>query len=176
MPEYIGRRNAIIAAVATDKRLTEDKEYICEVKEKKRKRSLDANAYYWQLLGKYADWGRESKVVMHNKMIMRYGQPFMVGDFPAPVKLPYGVDWLNFTDYHVRPTSEFISDGETGIVKEQVFILMRGSHTYDSTEMSILIDGLISEIIGSEAPIETMTPAELEKLKGYGYEVHSTKN
>lgn len=172
MPEYIGSRNAIIAAVATDKRLTEDKEYICKVTEKKKRRSLDANAYYWLLLGQYADWGRESKVALHNKLLMRYGQPFTVGEATVPIKLPYGVNWTDFTDYHVRPTSEFIED-DAGEIKEQVFILLRGSHTYDSMEMSILIDGLINEIIGSEAPIETMTPAELAKLKGYGYEIYS---
>ena len=175
MPEYRGARGNIIAAIATDRRLEDGKEYICEVKEKKKKRSLDANAYYWQLLGKYADWGRESKVALHNKLLMRYGQPFTAGEATVPIKLPYGVNWTDFTDYHVRPTSEFIED-DAGEIKEQVFILLRGSHTYDSREMSILIDGLINEIIGSEAPIETMTPAELEKLKGYGYEIHSTKD
>ena len=175
MPEYRGTRGNIIAAIATDRKLEDGKEYICEVKEKRKKRSLDANAYYWQLLNQYADWGRESKVALHNKLLMRYGQPFTVGEATVPIKLPYGVNWTDFTDYHVRPTSEFIED-DAGEIKEQVFILIRGSHTYDSREMSILIDGLISEIIGSEAPIETMTPAELSRLKGYGYEVHSTKD
>ncbi len=44
---------------------------------------------------------------------------------------------------------------------------MRGSRYYDTKQFSRLIDGLIQTIIGSDAPIETMTPAELASLKGY---------
>lgn len=40
MPEYRGTRGSIIAAIATDRRLEDGKEYICEVKEKKRRGAL----------------------------------------------------------------------------------------------------------------------------------------
>jgi hypothetical protein len=40
---------------------------------------------------------------------------------------------------------------------------MRGSHTYDSREMSRLIDGTVSE--AKELGIETLSPAELERMK-----------
>ena len=43
--------------------------------------------------------------------------------------------------------------------------LYRGTHTYDSKEMAMLIDGTIEEC--KEQGIETMTPNELERLKGY---------
>jgi hypothetical protein len=43
--------------------------------------------------------------------------------------------------------------------------LYRGTHTYDSREMAMLIDGTIEEC--KEQGIETMTPNELERLKGY---------
>ena len=47
------------------------------------------------------------------------------------------------------------------------YVVMKGSHEYDTKEFSRLVDGLIQTIIGSNAPIETMTPAELATLKGY---------
>ena len=39
----------------------------------------------------------------------------------------------------------------------------RGSHTYDTKEMSILIDGTVAD--AKELGIETMTPAELAEMK-----------
>lgn len=42
--------------------------------------------------------------------------------------------------------------------------LMRGSHTYDSREMSELIKGTIQE--AEDLGIETLTPRELEQMLG----------
>ena len=42
--------------------------------------------------------------------------------------------------------------------------LMRGSHTYDSREMSELIKGTIQE--AEDLGIETLTPRELEQILG----------
>lgn len=48
---------------------------------------------------------------------------------------------------------------------EAVFYrLMRGSHTYDSREMSELIKGTIQE--AEDLGIETLTPRELEQMLG----------
>lgn len=40
----------------------------------RRKRSLDANAYYWQLLSRLAESAGISKNRAHNLMLRRYGQ------------------------------------------------------------------------------------------------------
>lgn len=49
--------------------------------------------------------------------------------------------------------------------KEVVFYrLMRGSHTYDSREMSELIKGTIQE--AEDLGIETLTPRELKQILG----------
>lgn len=40
---------------------------------------------------------------------------------------------------------------------------MRGSHTYNTAEMSKLIDGTVSE--AKELGIETMTPDQIEEMK-----------
>ena len=42
----------------------------------------------------------------------------------------------------------------------------------NTAEFSRLVDGLIQEIKGSGAEIETMTPQELERLKGYEAQVN----
>ena len=46
-----------------------------EIKRYRRKRSLDANAYYWVLIGKLAKILQISNPELHNMMLSRYGQP-----------------------------------------------------------------------------------------------------
>ena len=44
-----------------------------EIKRYRRKRSLDANAYYWVLLTKLANAMQTSNPEMHNRMLIHYG-------------------------------------------------------------------------------------------------------
>ena len=61
----------------------------------------------------------------------------------------------------MKPTSE-VKVGSDGS-PYRTYILMRGSHQYNSKEMSVLIDGLVSEC--KEHNIETLTPEELARLR-----------
>ena len=45
----------------------------------------------------------------------------------------------------------------------RVYLLLRGSHTYNTAEMSSLIDGTVQD--AKEQGIETATPDELERMK-----------
>ena len=58
------------------------------VRRYRKKRSLDANAYYWVLVGKLAEALRISKPHCHNLMLRRYGQLEMFGDQVAYTMLP----------------------------------------------------------------------------------------
>ena len=49
-----------------------------EIKRYRRKRSLDANAYYWVLLTKLANAMQTSNPEMHNRMLIHYGQPEII--------------------------------------------------------------------------------------------------
>ncbi|MDQ9744386.1 hypothetical protein RF397_17385, partial [Acinetobacter baumannii] len=55
-----------------------DKLYIAQIKEYRKKRSLDANAYCWKLIGDIADALRTSKEEVYLLMLKRYGQGGMV--------------------------------------------------------------------------------------------------
>lgn len=145
--------------------LDSKKQYKAEITEPKKKRSLDANGYYWTLLNKFARWARVSETWLHNDILARFGQPELIegrrmylvmADSPAYKELSY---------IHLKPTSE-TKEGSDGKIY-RTFVVMRGSHDYDTAEFSRLVDGLIQDIICSGAPIETMTPAELATLKGY---------
>ena len=146
----------------------DDTIYDCEIKQHREKRSLDANAYYWSLIGQYADWMRLPKQRVHNMALEAYGQEMIHEGTICTAVLPDGDWYLDLVDYHLRRTGKTI-EGKDGQML-RVYKMLYGSHTYDSYEMSVLIDGLIADIQGSGAPIETMTPRELATLKGYSHE------
>lgn len=122
----------------------------------KKKRSLSANAYFFVLVSKIADTLRASKTEIHNRLIREYGQyEYIDGVIPTlAVDDRFAEEMLNRSDIHLKPE---------GRIGDRVrMAVMRGSHTYDTREMSILIDGAISE--AKELGIETLPPAELERM------------
>lgn len=146
-------------------KLLPDKDYSLEIKEYRKPRSLDANAYYWVLIGKYADWARVSKTKLHNQMLASYGQTLEVDGKTAYAVLPDSDAWMDLMTVHLKPTSQTTQDRAGNVLR--TYKILRGSHEYDSMEMAVLIDGLIQEIQGSGSNIETLTPRELEQMKGY---------
>lgn len=122
----------------------------------RKKRSLSANAYFFVLVSKIADTLRASKTEIHNRLIREYGQyEYLDGVIPTlAVDDRFAEEMMNRSDIHLKPE---------GRIGDRVrMAVMRGSHTYDTREMSILIDGAISE--AKELGIETLPPAELERM------------
>lgn len=137
----------------------------------RQKRSLDANAYYWQLLSKVAEKLPSSKPNAHNIMLRKYGQIFIVDGKAIYLVLPDTEEAEKTADeaetYHIKPTSQ-VKEGKDGKMY-RTYIMLRGSSDYDTKEMSTLIEGLVSE--AKELGIETMTAEELERMMQQ-YEKH----
>lgn len=134
----------------------------------KPKRSLDANAYYWQLLTKLARLLRVSNNELHNRMLCEYGQPWIVGGSLHRAMLPdtdeVAEKVARSAEYHLRPTTQVVTLADKKDYR--TYITMRGSSSYDTAEMARLIDGLISDCRASGMPDgEIMTPDEKTKLK-----------
>ena len=146
-----------------------------EIKRYKRKRSLDANAYYWVLIGKLAKVLQLSNPELHNKMLCLYGQPEIFEGKPVYMTIPdtdAAVEKVTHaTDYHLQPTSQ-VREGNDGIMY-RTYKLLRGSHTFNSEEMARLIDGLIGCCKDAGIPdAEIATPDEKRLLKErYGVEL-----
>lgn len=125
------------------------------------KRSRNANAYFHLLVGKLADKLRISKIRCKNIMIGSYGQMEFINGRPATVETQIPVsDMLEQESLHCMPCDSRIEEDGTCIYVYQVY---RKSHTYNTEEMSILIDGVVQE--AKEQGIETATPDEIERLK-----------
>lgn len=127
-----------------------------EVKKYRKKRSLDANSYAWVLMSKMADVLRTSKEEVYIKMLERYGQreEQLLSVVTEAVDMIYRA-----TDNHCTEVGKSELNG-----KEFTHLaILIGSSKYNTKEMSILIDGIVSEC--KELGIETMTPNEILRLK-----------
>lgn len=149
-----------------------DKDLTIKVTKYRKHRSLDANAYYWTILSKLAAKLRVSKPYLHNIMLRKYGQAEYFSGKIAYTMLPDNDETTEkiaeMEEAHFAPTSNVVH-GKDGI-NYRSYKLLRGSHSYDSKEMSELINGLVDD--AQAAGIETLTPAEIERMMAtYGKKV-----
>lgn len=149
-----------------------DKDIRLEASEWREKRSLEANAYFHTLVGKIASALHTSTTEAKNQLLADYGQiNYVNGHIDVTIKRD-DFEWLRCDTEHLKPTdrTQILSDGNLW----RVFIVIRGSHTYDSKEMSVLIDGTISE--AKELGIETITENQkAEMIAKWGEKVSSKK-
>lgn len=145
----IGNAQAIIAWL-----FEQDKEKIFEIKEKKKKRSLTANSYYWSLLNQLASVMRMDNQECHFLMLKRYGQ-YEVVSIRSDVSLH------SYFKYY-----EEIGKGKVNGKEFTHYKIYKGSSQMDSKEFAILLDGVRSEC--EEVGIPTLTPSEIAQLKFIG--------
>lgn len=128
------------------------------------KRSLDANAYYWQLINKLAGVLKISNNYCHNVMLRRYGVLEEFDGTPMYCVIPDTEEAEKKADesetYHIKPTSN-VREGNDGVMY-RTYMVLKGSSQYDTAEMSRLISGLVDEC--KQCGIETMTPDELARM------------
>jgi len=133
-------------------------------KKSRGKRSLNANSYYWQLLTKLADKLKISNPCMHNILLRRYGQLEEIGGKLVYLILPDTDDGenraLEAETYHIKPTTE-VNTGVDGMTY-RTYKMLRGSSTYDTKEMSRLIEGLVADC--REQGIDTLPPDEYRRM------------
>ena len=135
-------------------------EYDITIK-KRSKRSINANNYHWQLCEQIAKATKASKYEVHNHLMVDYGTDWLDEDGKQVYVLMKDNDsYLRKETEHYRPT-DAVEDRKGTLYRW--FVLLLPSHLMDSTEMSALIDGTVSE--AQELGIETRTPDEIERLK-----------
>lgn len=126
----------------------------------RKKRSLNANAYFHVLVGKIADAIHSSDVEVKNRLIREYGQwMYINGSIPTYAVKPELVEEMLKLDGIHWCVVDRVDAGD-----RVALALKRGSHTYNSKEMARLIDGTVMEAKG--LGIETMAPEELKRMIG----------
>ena len=143
-----------------------EKNYELEIKQIRKKRSLNANNYSWKLTDELADrlvlcGGKISKEECHAEMIFRYGQ----------VMLDEKGDQVVYSTASEIPLPEFypyakaIGESELNGKTFTHYRIYRPSHTYDSFEFSIFLSGIIEEC--KEQGIDTDRPELKALLEAY---------
>lgn len=153
------RADSIATAQEVSSGILPEKTYVMSAKENKKHRSLDANAYFWVLVGKLAAVTKTPKDMIYRQMIKDIGDNFEV----VPIKEEHVDHWKEIWSRHGLG---WVCDdaGESKIKGYHNMVCYFGSSTYDSAQMSRLIDSAVFEC--SQLGIETMTPAELAQLVG----------
>lgn len=133
----------------------QDKTKQYEVKEVKRRRSLDSNAYAWVLIGKLQDKLHIPKEDIYKSLIKEIGSYEVI-----PVKNEaverFRQAWSKNGLGWITETTKSKLEGFTNI------IAYYGSSSYNTSEMSRLIELIVQEC--KQQNIETMTPNELNSL------------
>ncbi len=145
-----------------------------EIKHYRRKRSLDANAYYWVLCTKLAKALKISNQEIHNQMLRLYGQLEIFEGKAAYITIPdteqAGKKVDNAMDYHLQPTSQ-VREGCDGVMY-RTYRLLRGSHTYSTEEMARLIDGLVGECKDYGIPDSEIASPDEKRILEERYGIH----
>lgn len=132
-----------------------EKPYEVVIERKKKRRSLNANAYCWVLCQSIAEQVGTTKEAVYKKNIAEVGS-FEVIDMVSEAVDRFIERWQkNGIGWVAEPHS--VKDGYTSV------IAYYGSSTYDTKEMARLIDALIAE--AKSVGVETMTPDEIARLK-----------
>lgn len=137
--------------------IEQGKVYDVEIKQHRERRSLDANAYAWVLMDKLAEKTGIAKTEIYRSLIKEIG-----GNSDTVCVLEKAADKLMLG--WAKNGTGWISDkGESKIPGCVNVTLYFGSSTYDTKQMSRLIDLLVLDC--KEQGIETKTPFELDALK-----------
>ena len=141
---------------------TEEINYIstCEklnisVKEFKKKRSLDSNAYCWVLMTEIANHPdvRSSKEEVYEEMLQKYGYLAQDEDGYIVITLKESIDISKLGGHW-----KFYK----GNGKFNSYLAIKGSSEYDTSEMAHFINQIVLE--AKELGIETATPEELARM------------
>lgn len=144
--------------------LKEGKAYDVEIKEHREKRSLDSNAYAWLLIDRLAEKLRISKTEIYRRYIREIG-----GNNETVCVTAEAADKLRSGWEHngLGWQTDTMSSKLPGCVR---VVLYYGSSTYDTAQMSRLIDLIVQDC--REQGIETLPP---DKLAGMMEEWGCTK-
>lgn len=159
-----GQERAIDQLLETINPIDTSKDYDISIKPTKRKRSKDANAYLWELIGKLAKVHKPplSKEEVYINYVRDYGMYTIV-----PIKEDHIDDWARiWKSKNGKEGIGWVTEdmGECrNIPGYHNIISYYGSSCYNTKEMSILIDAVVRDC--KEQDIETMTPNQILELK-----------
>lgn len=147
--EFAGKPHEVVQWL-----MNQDRDATFEVRERKPRRSLTQNAYYWALNAKLADKLRMPRDEVHFLMLKRY----------APCEVFTVLKKVPLQDYFKY--AEVFRDGVLNGKEYNHVKIYKGSSHMDSAEFSRLLEGVRDECEAQGIP--TMTPREIAELEFVG--------
>ena len=135
-------------------KISGNKELSIQAKIHKNKRSLDSNAYAWVLMQKIAEATGLDKWDVYLNCLQRYSRAFT-----HVIVKPNAIDRLKELYRVCIDLGEVTVNGKTGHQLQVYF----GSSTFDSKEMSVFIDGIVSEC--RDLDIDLIPDSDIERMK-----------
>jgi hypothetical protein len=137
--------------------MKDNKRYRADLKDHREKRSNDANSYLWVHCGKLANAVGLPKEEIYRTLIIEIGDNYE----ELPIKNDAVYKWIsNWQSKGVGWVCDIL--GESKLDGYTNVITYYGSSTYDTKQMSALINLIVQEC--KEQGIDTMTPQELSLL------------
>ena len=135
-----------------------------EIKDYHPKRSISANALYWQMVTQMASSLRITNAYMHNQLLRRYGVIEEMDGQEVWIAVPDTAEAEKRADedeiYHLKPTPKIYKS-------KRWYLLLKPSHEFNSAEMSRLIDGTASEMreMGLVPPMDEDIQRAIERME-----------
>ena len=134
-----------------------DKDLDLTVKQFQKKRSMDANAYAWVLIGKIAAALKITAAEVYQSIVREIGGNYEIIAVRNEAVEQWRQAWAhNGAGWQTEIFNDRRTDGFTDIR------CWYGSSVYDTKQMSALLEQIITE--AKQIGIETMTPQEINKL------------
>jgi hypothetical protein len=133
--------------------LNDEKLKTCKIGHYKKKRSLNSNSYAWTLITQIADKLRSSKEEVYLQMLKRYGPSSVISIVEEAAEI-------------FKKSVKYCEEFGQSVLNDKNFVHIKvfmGSSEFSTSQMSIFLDGIISEC--TDLKIPTMTPNEVQRLK-----------
>lgn len=114
--------------------ISDGKEYEIIVQKAVKHRSLDSNSYLWALVGQMAEVLNQDKDAVYYEMLKRYGVSIVV-KIKDTDRDRFFRSWKYVEQHEKLPPEE----------RAQYYKVYLGSSVYDTQEMSVLLNGVVSE-------------------------------
>ena len=138
----------------------EDRKKVYDITEHRIRRSMDSNAYFHVLCDKLRQALGISMARCKNHLIADYGQiEYIEEGEPLIYKTNAPEEWMMERETLHSKCVKVIQENGHDVFFYRIY---RGSHTYNTAEMSQLIKGTVEEC--KAQGIETATPDELAKM------------
>ena len=155
--KFTGTKEAIVIFIMRQT----DTEALWDIEPHKEPRSNKANAYFHRLVGLLSNGEKAKFFAKKNELILQYGNHELIRDDKGIPKYELLNDddaWKSDPEKHYYPST--YCDDFCG-VKKRAFVMFKGTHTYNASEMAHLIDCTRNECLGCDIPLQMIeTPSE----------------